>query len=246
MNKSDLLNTFTEKVKVMNRCIKKEYENIMTDYSDEKIYKKSYPIKATKKATLEQSIDVEKFIQEIFNPSLNTISKLIDSGFIEWAYASQKVDLNVPDEDLLKNLIYECCDKLYVLKHIKYNISMNFIMQLYLFLEREINILINKVGNIQQRKTLFSAIKYIELEYNIEISKDVKSKLNLYRNVINVHKHGYGDSFNEIQNNYKHILNSNIIINNDPSFIFKMEIINFHDIYELIDNFINEIKKNLN
>ena len=93
----------------------------------------------------------------------------------------------------------------------------------------------------EKNLTLFSSIRLLEKDYNIVFSNEIKSKLNLYRNVINVHKHGSGISFEEIIKEYDFILNNKTVNNNDSSFVFKPDYINVNDIYNVINKFVYEI-----
>lgn len=239
----ELLKNFCNKTIMMTKYIKKEYDDITKKYNEENIYKNCYPIKVSKKANAKQKEDINYILDSLFKSNLSVMSKMIDDGIIEWESVSKEVQLDeFKEKDFINNLIYEAWDKLYILKHIKYNLTMNFIMQLYLFLEKEINTLVIKLSdNPEKNLTLFSSIRLLEKDYNIVFSNEIKSKLNLYRNVINVHKHGSGISFDEIIKEYDFILNNKTVNNNDSSFVFKPDYINVNDIYNVINKFVYEI-----
>ena len=137
----------------------------------------------------------------------------------------------------IKELIYESWDRLYTFKYIKYNIIMSFIMQLYLTLERELNIL-------TREQALFNSIKFLEKKYQIEFNINIKENLNKYRHIINVYKHGYGESYLEIEKNYFSILKFKLSNNsNDMVFLFDLNKINFDDLYNTITNLINSFSE---
>jgi hypothetical protein len=238
------LNIFTKKIRKMLKYIKKENDYIMKRYSDDNIKKLSLPLRPSKKANKKENENINETLNRVFNPSLTIISQMIDNGIIEWAEASKEINLKdiLDNKDSISGLIYESWDKLYILKHISYNFNLNFIMQSYLYLEKELIIFIKEnYDNNFDSKTLFSAIKYIEKKFKLKINFKTKRELNLYRNVINVHKHGTGDSLLEIKKDY-YILNNVNTSCNDSSFVFNLKYINFKKLYIIINSFLDEIE----
>jgi len=57
----------------------------------------------------------------------------------------------------------------------------------------------------------------------------------MYRNVINVHKHGEGVSFEEVKKNHPAILNNDRLYYNDSTFIFNLELINFDNEFSRVE-----------
>ena len=91
--------------------------------------------------TKEELLKLEASYILDLKPSLNTsIPKVIDSGIISWDSAIEPISLNDINKNIedFKHLIYESWEKLYVYKHIKYDLIMSFIIQIYLFTEKEI------------------------------------------------------------------------------------------------------------
>jgi hypothetical protein len=239
------LNIFTKKIRKMLKYIKKENDYIMKRYSDENIKKLSLPLRPSKKANKKENEYINEILNRVFNPSLTILSQTIDNGIIEWAEVSKEIDLRdiSYNKNFISELIYESWDKLYILKHISYNLNLNFIMQLYLYLEKELIIFIkDNYDKNFDGKTVFSAIKYIEKEFKLKINSKIKKELNLYRNVINVHKHGDGDSLLEIKKDYYYILNNVNTPCNDSSFVFNLKNMNFKKLYIILNGFLDEIE----
>lgn len=133
-------NVFVNKTKIMLKTIKEEYEIIIQNYSEEKIIKKSYSIKSRDSLNNKEKEYVDSILEQFFEPSLKQISILIDSGIISWDSAIEPISLNDINKNIedFKHLIYKSWEKLYVYKHIKYDLIMSFIIQIYLFTEKEI------------------------------------------------------------------------------------------------------------
>lgn len=235
---------FIKKVRKMLIYIDKEHNSVMKNYSEEKIIKRSYPLKATKRANNEQKKIVNNYLTEIFKPSLKIIASLIDKGIIEWAETDDGVKLTelLENKKQLVDLIYESWERMYIYKNIKYNLCLNFIIQTYLFIEKEVISFIRQKYKDSDAKTLFSAIKIIEDRLGIQITSSIKSDIDMYRNVINVHKHGEGASFEELKKNHATILNNDKLSYNDSTFIFNLELINFDNFYQLLKKFLSELE----
>lgn len=232
---------FVNKIKRMLETIKKEYDLTIQRYSEEKIIKESYPIKAKDSSSEKEKVYIDSILKQFFEPTLESMSLLIDNGIITWDSAIEKVNL----EDIgnnskdVKYLIYESWERLYIYKNIKYNLVMSFIMQIYLFTEKELSIFLNQKYKIQNLSTMFSCIKVIEKEGK-EMHESTKSKIDMYRNIINVHKHGKGQSLNEIKKKNSHILNV-CSESNDLSFVFNLKFVSFEELYDTIFDFVNQL-----
>ena len=109
---------FVNKTKIMLKTIKKEYEIIIQNYSEEKIIKKSYSIKSRDSLNNKEKEYADSILEQFFEPSLKQISILIDSGIISWDSAIEPISLNDINKDIkdFKHLIYESWEKLYVYK----------------------------------------------------------------------------------------------------------------------------------
>lgn len=134
---------------------------------------------------------------------------------------------------------------MYIFKYIKYNLCLSFIMQLYLIFEKELVGSVKKyIDNSFNTTSLFSAIKFIEKDKKQKIDNKIKEQSGLYKNIINVYKHGNGTSYSEIQKNNGDILNEYINIDNfDSAFVFNLEKISFEELYNAINIFLSEIEK---
>lgn len=239
---NDIFYSFNDKISLMLKTLRKEYERIIFDYNEDKLFKKCFPIQASKKCTKEQKKQVDEYINKLFVPTFKTLSPMIDDGIIEWESVSNKVKLPTTQFNykLYEDLIYESWDKLYIYKYIKYNTLLNFILQLYIVFERELISNIKKYDSSFSDSTLFGAIRFLEKNYNVVISLKIKSKLDLYRNIINVHKHGYGTSYIDIEKNNSDIINFKLNRDTyDYSFLFNLNKISFNELYNVILNFIN-------
>ena len=102
-------NVFVNKTKIMLKTIKKEYEIIIQNYSEEKIIKKSYSIKSRDSLNNKEKEYADSILEQFFEPSLKQISILIDSGIISWDSAIEPISLNDINKDIkdFKHLIYE-------------------------------------------------------------------------------------------------------------------------------------------
>ena len=244
---NNIFYNFNDKISLMLKTLKKEYERVISDYNEEKLFKKCFPICASKKCTKEQKKQVNEYINKLFVPILKTLSSMIDDGIIEWESISNKVKLPTTKVDykLCEDLIYESWDKLYIYKYIKYNTLLNFILQLYIIFERELISTIKKYDLSFSDSTLFSAIRFLEQKYNVNISVEIKGKLDLYRNIINVHKHGYGISYSNIEKSNSDIINFKLNRDTyDCSFLFNLNVVIFNDLYDTVLKFISSLTLN--
>lgn len=230
-----------KKSKKMIRIIKKEYNKIIKHYTDEQIIKKSYVIKAKVSADKMEKEYVESILQQFFNPTLEQLSLLIDKGLLVWDNAIEEINLDEikNNSKSVENLLYESWEKLYIFKRIRYDLIMSFIMQIYLFIEKEISLFLSEKYKNKNLNTLFSCIKLIEKEGKV-IDENIKEKLNMYRNVINVYKHGRGTSLDEIKRNNIKILN-NCSESKDLSFLFNLEFVSFEELYETMNRFLDNL-----
>lgn len=231
---------FVHKTKKMLETIKKEYNSIIQQYSEDKIIKKSYPIKAKNSSNKKEKEYIDSILQQFFEPSLEVISTLIDNGIITWDSAIEEINLDdISDNKNIEHLLYESWEKLYIYKHIRYDLIMNFIMQIYLYTEREISRFLYQKYKNENLNTMFSCINIIEKEGK-DIDEVIKEKIDMYRNIINVYKHGKGQSFDEIKKKNSHILNS-CFESNDLSFVFNLNFVSFEELYYTLINFINQL-----
>jgi hypothetical protein len=217
--------------------MKKEYEYIMKLYSNKIIYEKSLPLKPTKKCSDSQIEEVKKSIKNVLYPSFDVLSELIDAGIVELESVSKNDNLSTENLDknkLLTDLTNDGWDNLYTYKYIKYNLTLNFIMQIYLCFEQElIHYLKDKINYSFNGLTLFSALEILEKDFKID--SELKEEINKYRNVINVYKHGKGVSYNELIKNYKNVINRDLsLTNNDLTFIFNLNNISFNALYNTL------------
>lgn len=232
---------FVKKIKRMLEVIKKEYDIIIQRYSEEKIIKESYPIKAKDSSNEKEKVYIDSILKQFFEPTLEPMSTLIDNGIMTWDSAIEKVNLDDIGNNSkdVKYLIYESWERLYIYKRIKYNLVMSFIMQIYLFTEKEISIFLDQKYKNKNLNTIFSCIDVIEKEGK-EIDESTKAKIDMYRNIINVYKHGNGQSLNEIKQKNANILNA-CCESNDLSFVFNLKFVSFEELYETILNFVNQL-----
>ena len=93
---------------------------------------------------------------------------------------------------------------------------------------------------LTKEQALFNSIKFLEKKYQISFNINIKENLNKYRHIINVYKHGYGESYLEIEKNYSSILKFKLLKDsNDMVFLFNLNEVNFDDLYTTITNLIN-------
>jgi len=232
------------KILRMIKFIQNEYEMLAENYSGEKIIKKSIPIKVSKNIDKKDKKQYEKMIYLTFYPILYKMSEMIDDNIIEWSEVSKQVDLKDIEEDKEKivELFYESCEKLYIYKKIRYNLFFDFLMQIYSFFEREMSkFIINNFNYKSDYISLFSSIRIIETNKNTTINSDVKQNLNLYRNIINVYKHGSGDSYEKIKSTNPDILNI-IDYDNDMYFVLNLKKININQFINSIETMLNELE----
>lgn len=232
---------FVNKSKKMLKIIKNEYNEIIENYSEDNIIRKSYPIKVKDSLNAEEKEKITLMIGSFFDPTLKTISLLIDNGLVTWDSALEEIKLDdIKNNDKnIEHLIYESWEKMYVYKHIRYNLIMNFLIQIYLYVEKELSIFLYQKYKEKNLNTLFSCINIIE-EDGRKIDINIKKKINMYRNIINVHKHGKGTSLEELKKNNLNILNS-CLNSNDLSFLFNLKLVSFEKLYEVMNKFLDEL-----
>ena len=68
---------FVNKIKRMLETIKKEYDLIIQRYSEEKIIKESYPIKAKDSSSEKEKVYIDSILKQFFEPTLESMSLLI-------------------------------------------------------------------------------------------------------------------------------------------------------------------------
>ena len=231
----------SSKIRRIMKNLKDEYLNIIVNYDDDKLYKKSYPIRPSNKCDVTQENQINDLIIQLFNPRFDALAPMIDAGIIELenplAETNLKTDLN--KKEIINSLLEEGIERLYIFKYIKYNLCLSFIMQLYLIFEKELVCSVKKyIDKSFNNTSLFTAIKVIEKDKKQKIDNKTKVQLNLYKNIINVYKHGKGTSYAEIQKN-----NSDILNDFDSAFVFNLKKISFEELYNAINIFLNEIEK---
>ena len=67
---NDIFYSFNDKISLMLKTLRKEYERIIFDYNEDKLFKKCFPIRASKKCTKEQKKQVDEYINKLFVPTL--------------------------------------------------------------------------------------------------------------------------------------------------------------------------------
>lgn len=77
---NDIFYSFYDKIGLMLKTLRKEYERIIFDYNEDKLFKKCFPIRASKKFTKEQEKQVDEYINKLFVPTFKTLSPMIDDG----------------------------------------------------------------------------------------------------------------------------------------------------------------------
>lgn len=232
-----------DKIIRMIDFIKKEYSNIILKYSEDKIIQKSLPLKATESLGKEQKNIINKLLYSIFSPSLEKMSEMIDSGIIEWDEIANEVEIQdvANNKELIVDFFYQSHEKLYIYKQIKYNLTFDFLMQMYLFFEKEMMLFLENNFIISSKcNNIFSVIKILEKDLNYNVDTEIKKGLDLYRKIINVYKHGYGDSFMSITKSNPEILNFTEE-DVDMSFVFKLDKISVEELYTYIINFLEEL-----
>ena len=74
------LNQLKNKIKLILGLINTEYKNIIEQYSEDNLYVKSLPLKPSKKCLKVQKDMINKELEDIFIPTLKTISPMLDDG----------------------------------------------------------------------------------------------------------------------------------------------------------------------
>ncbi len=62
----------------------------------------------------------------------------------------------------------------------------------------------------------------------------------MFRNVINVYKHGKGTSLDELKKNNANILN-NCLESNNLSFLFNLKFVSFEALYDVMNKFLDKL-----
>ena len=235
------------KILRMIKFIVKEYDSIEKNYSTDSIIKKSIPIRLSKKVDKKDREQYENIIELTFSPVLNKMSELIDDNVIEWSEVSSQVELEEIKKENKKivDLFYESTEKLYIYKKIRYNLFFDFLMQIYLFFERELSKYIIDNYNLNDNYiNLFSGLNIIENKERVEINSSIKKELDLYRNIINIYKHGYGDSYKKVKETNPKILN-HVDGDNDMYFVLNIKKINIDQLINCVDKLLCELEQKL-
>ena len=235
------------KILRMIKFIVKEYDSIEKNYSTDSIIKKSIPIRLSKKVDKKDRKQYENIIELTFSPVLNKMSEMIDDNIIEWSEASSQVELEEIKNEKKKivDLIYESTERLYIYKKIRYNLFFDFFMQIYIFVERELSKFIIDNYNLNDNFiNLFSGLNLIENKERVEINSSIKKELDLYRNIINIYKHGYGDSYKKVKETNPEILN-HVDGDNDMYFVLNIKKINIDQLINCVDKLICELEQKL-
>lgn len=235
------------KILRMIKFIVKEYDSIEKNYSIDSIIKKSIPIRVSKKVDKKDREQYENIIEHTFSPVLNKMSEMIDDNIIEWSEVSGQVEIEeiIKEKGKIVDLFYESTEKLYIYKKIRYNLFFDFLMQIYIFFERELSKYIIDSYNLNDNFiNLFSGINIIEKKEGIEINSSIKKELDLYRNIINIYKHGYGDSYKKVKETNPDILN-HIDGDNDMYFVLNIKKINMDQLIICVDKLLCELEQKL-
>lgn len=214
------------------KMVYNELSSIIKLYDVDKLYQKSLPLKPTKKCNNVQLDDVNKFLEKTYYPYFDALLPMIESGIVECEPILHEC------QDVVSKTIYESWDRLFNLQFIKYNLILSCIMQIYLFLEQSLIKDLNKYYNFQ-KETLQDAILF--LEQNFIFKQQDKNILDLYRNIINVYKHGFGRSYNRIKKTHPDILNDNDSNIKNYEFIFKLNKISVDEIYSTVNSLLDSI-----
>ena len=213
-----------------------EFNSILERYNKEYIYKKSIPYKPSKKCTLKQESEINDLFKNIYYPIFDTVFPMIECGIVEYVLGDKDTE-----EDKLSNpkIIEEGMDRLYSFQLFRYNLNLSFIMQLYLFVEQNLVRLFWQYFNIESN-SIFELINKIDNE--LKFDSRIKDKINIYKDVINVFKHGYGSSYNSLLKNHKDLLNQhNIPSTKNNDFIFDINKISLNELYCTFIEFLNAI-----
>ena len=172
------------------------------------------------------------------------MSDMIDDNIVEWANVSDKIinleDI-IKDKSKITDLFYESTEKLYIYKKINYNLLFDFIIQIYLFFEKEFTKYVRQKYQINKEITLFTAIRELKKRYHINDVSESEKKIDMFRNIINVYKHGYGDSYEILKTNYPELLNS--VDNDDMHFVLNVKKIYIVDLIDSIKALLNGFSK---
>lgn len=76
---------------------------------------------------------MKKQVDKIFKPEINKVKEFIENGLVVWDKTQKGLKTPLNAKELIEKAIYENWGRLYILIHIKYNIMLNFILQLYFF-----------------------------------------------------------------------------------------------------------------
>ena len=158
---------YKDKIIRMIDFIKLEYSNIILEYSEDKIIQKSLPLKATEELEEKQKDIINKFLYSVFSPSLEKMSEMIDSGIIEWSEIAKDVEVEdvANNKELVIEFFYQSHEKLYIYKQIKYNLTFDFLMQMYLFFEKEMVIFLeSNFKDFTKCSNIFTVIQILEHE----------------------------------------------------------------------------------
>lgn len=235
------------KILRMIKFIVKEYETIEKNYSTAKIIKKSIPIWLSKKVDKNYRKQYENIIELTFSPVLNKMSEMIDDNIIEWSEISSQVELDEIKKDNKKivDLFYESTEKLYIYKKIRYNLFFDCLMQIYLFFERELSkYIIDKYNLNDNYINLFSGLNIIEDKEKVAINSSIKKDLDLYRNIINIYKHGYGDSYKKVKETNPDILN-HVDGDNDMYFVLNIKKITINQLIIIVEKILCELEQKI-
>lgn len=240
---------FSDKIIKMMKFIKIEYDKVNINYEENLILKKCIPLTASSNIEETKQQDINNLLYMLFSPSLTEMSKMIDDGIIEWSEVSKNVDLHkIPDDkvaakDDILELFYSAHERLYLYKKIKYNLFFDFLMQMFLFFEEEINKYVQRNINYNS-DNIYSSIKSIEQKFLFNMDEEIKNKLFLYKDIINVYKHGFGRSFKKISKLCPEILNYKEEYD-DMSFVFNLNKISIKEFIDTLDSLIYNISINI-
>ena len=243
MNKD--FNVCKNKILRMIKYIVKEYEYIEKNYSPDSIVKKSIPIRLSKQVDKNNREQYEKIIEHTFSPILTKMSEMIDDNIIEWSEVSNQVELEEikMNNKKIVDLFYESTEKLYIYKKIRYNLFFDCLMQIFLFFERELSkYIINKYNLNDNYVNLFYGLSIIEKKEKVIIDSSIKKELDLYRNIINIYKHGYGDSYEKVKETTPDILN-HVDGDYDMYFVLNIKKINNKKLINNVEKLLCELEQ---
>lgn len=243
MNKD--FNVCKNKILRMIKYIVKEYESIEKNYSLDSIVKKSIPIRLSKQVDKNNREQYEKIIEHTFSPILTKMSEMIDDNIIEWSEVSNQVELEEikMNNKKIVDLFYESTEKLYIYKKIRYNLFFDCLMQIFLFFERELSkYIINKYNLNDNYVNLFYGLSIIEKKEKVIIDSSIKKELDLYRNIINIYKHGYGDSYEKVKETTPDILN-HVDGDYDMYFVLNIKKINNKKLINNVEKLLRELEQ---